>query len=191
MFNVFDGCVCFCNVLLNQVFSQYDVILIDLQGLCLVMFELIILVVIGEMIGMVKFVLLDVCEFMCGIVVLMEELILYMVFGISFLCIYMLVNCMDYMLFVKIIVEQVENIIVSGDYSQYVDKIVIDMFQICIYDLDVYKQGYVVGQLVYCFEKKISCKSDFVFDFMYGFVCELFFEWVSFFDMLVKGGECV
>ncbi|MBS1206049.1 MAG: chromosome partitioning protein ParA [Proteobacteria bacterium] len=191
MLNVPDGRVRLRNALSNQVFSQYDVILIDSQGSRSVMSELIILAATGEMIGMVKPVLPDVREFMRGTVALMEELIPYMAFGISLPRIHMLVNCMDYTLLAKTTVEQAENIIVSGDYSQHADKIVIDMLQTRIYDLDVYKQGHAAGQPVHRLEKKTSRKSDSAFDSMYGLACELFPEWVSLFDTLAKGGERV
>ncbi|MFH3282656.1 ParA family protein [Enterobacter kobei] len=191
MLNVPDGRVRLRNALSNQVFSQYDVILIDSQGSRSVMSELIILAATGEMIGMVKPVLPDVREFMRGTVALMEELIPYMAFGISLPRIHMLVNCMDYTLLAKTTVEQAENIIVSGDYSQHADKIVIDMLQTRIYDLDVYKQGHAAGQPVHRLEKKTSRKSDSAFDSMHGLACELFPEWVSLFDTLAKGGERV
>lgn len=191
MLNVPDGRVRLRNALSNQVFSQYDVILIDSQGSRSVMSELIILAATGEMIGMVKPVLPDVREFMRGTVALMEELIPYMAFGISLPRIHMLVNCMDYTLLAKTTVEQAENIIVSGDYSQHADKIVIDMLQTRIYDLDVYKQGHAAGQPVHRLEKKTSRKSDSAFDSMYGLACELFPEWVSLFDTMAKGGERV
>ncbi|STQ14892.1 Chromosome partitioning ATPase in PFGI-1-like cluster, ParA-like [Enterobacter cloacae] len=108
MLNVPDGRVRLRNALSNQVFSQYDVILIDSQGSRSVMSELIILAATGEMIGMVKPVLPDVREFMRGTVALMEELIPYMAFGISLPRIHMLVNCMDYTLLAKTTVEQAE-----------------------------------------------------------------------------------
>lgn len=187
MLNVADGRVRLRNALSNAVFSQYDVILIDSQGSRSVMSELIILAATGEMIGMVKPVLPDVREFMRGTVALMEELLPYMAFGISLPRIRMLVNCMDYTLLAKNTVEQAESIIVSGDYSQHADKIVIDMLQTRIYDLDVYKQGHASGLPVHRLEKKTTRKSDSAFDSMYKLACELFPEWTEAFDAMSQG----
>ncbi|MFY7114764.1 ParA family protein [Enterobacter cloacae complex sp. SHL020] len=188
MLNVADGRVRLRNALSNSVFSQYDVILIDSQGSRSVMSELIILAATGEMIGMVKPVLPDVREFMRGTVALMEELLPYMAFGISLPSIRMLVNCMDYTLLAKTTVEQAESIILSGDYSQHSDKIVINMLQTRIYDLDVYKQGHAAGQPVHRLEKKTSRKSDSAFDSMHKLACELFPEWKHKFDVLAEEG---
>lgn len=188
MLNVADGRVRLRNALSNSVFSQYDVILIDSQGSRSVMSELIILAATGEMIGMVKPVLPDVREFMRGTVALMEELLPYMAFGISLPSIRMLVNCMDYTLLAKTTVEQAESIILSGDYSQHSDKIVINMLQTRIYDLDVYKQGHAAGQPVHRLEKKTSRKSDSAFDAMHKLACELFPEWKLKFDVLAEEG---
>lgn len=188
MLNVADGRVRLRNALSNSVFSQYDVILIDSQGSRSVMSELIILAATGEMIGMVKPVLPDVREFMRGTVALMEELLPYMAFGISLPSIRMLVNCMDYTLLAKTTVEQAESIILSGDYSQHSGKIVINMLQTRIYDLDVYKQGHAAGQPVHRLEKKTSRKSDSAFDSMHKLACELFPEWKHKFDVLAEEG---
>ena len=189
MLNVADGRVRLRNALSNPVFSQYDVILIDSQGSRSVMSELIILAATGEMIGLVKPVLPDVREFMRGTVALMEELLPYMAFGINLPHIRMLVNCMDYTLLAKTTVEQAEGIILSGDYSQHADKIIINMLQTRIYDLDVYKQGHAVGQPVHRLEKKTSRKSDSAFDSMYKLACELFPEWKQRFDVLALEGD--
>ncbi|PTA89579.1 chromosome partitioning protein ParA [Kosakonia sp. H7A] len=189
MLNVADGRVRLRNALSNPVFSQYDVILIDSQGSRSVMSELIILAATGEMIGMVKPVLPDVREFMRGTVALMEELLPYMAFGISLPHIRMLVNCMDYTLLARTTVEQAESIIMSGDYSLHADKIVIDMLQTRIYDLDVYKQGHASGLPVHRLEKKTSRKSDSAFDSMHKLACELFPEWKHRFDVLAGEGD--
>lgn len=189
MLNVADGRVRLRNALSHQLFSKYDVILIDSQGSRSVMSELIILAATGEMIGMVKPVLPDVREFMRGTVALMEELLPYGAFGISLPSIRMLVNCMDYTLLAKTTVEQAESIIVSGGYSQHSDKIRIDLLETRIYDLDVYKQGHASGLPVHRLEKKTTRKSDSAFDSMHKLACELFPEWKLKFDVLVEAGE--
>lgn len=189
MLNVADGRVRLRNALANPVFSQYDVILIDSQGSRSVMSELIILAATGEMIGMVKPVLPDVREFMRGTVALMEELLPYLAFGIKLPQIRMLVNCMDYTVLAKTTVEHAEAIISGGDYSQHSDKIVIEMLQTRIYDLDIYKHGHAAGQPVHRLEKKTSRKSDSAFDSMYNLACELFPEWKEKFDELAAEGE--
>ncbi|RAT11115.1 MULTISPECIES: ParA family protein [Lonsdalea] len=189
MLNVADGRVRLRNALSHQLFSKYDVILIDSQGSRSVMSELIILAATGEMIGMVKPVLPDVREFMRGTVALMEELLPYSAFGISLPNIRMLVNCMDYTLLAKTTVEQAESIIVSGGYSQHSDQIRIDLLETRIYDLDVYKQGHASGLPVHRLEKKTTRKSDSAFDSMHKLACELFPEWKLKFDALVEEGE--
>ncbi|MFP1767835.1 ParA family protein [Lonsdalea quercina] len=189
MLNVADGRVRLRNALSHPLFSKYDVILIDSQGSRSVMSELIILAATGEMIGMVKPVLPDVREFMRGTVALMEELLPYRAFGISLPCIRMLVNCMDYTLLAKTTVEQAENIILSGEYSQHSDKIRIDLLKTRIYDLDVYKQGHASGLPVHRLEKKTTRKSDSAFDSMHKLACELFPEWKPKFDALVEAGD--
>lgn len=188
MLNVADGRVRLRNTLLNSVFSQYEVILIDSQGSRSVMSELIILAATGEMIGMVKPVLPDVREFLRGTVALMEELITYRAFGINLPAIRMLVNCMDYTLLAKTTVEQAESIILSGGYSQHSDKIRIEMLQTRIYDLDVYKQGHASGLPVHRLEKKTSRKSDSALDSMHKLACELFPEFKDRFDAFAVSG---
>ncbi|MGG6107281.1 ParA family protein [Pantoea allii] len=188
MLNVADGRVRLRNALSNSLFSQYDVILIDSQGSRSVMSELIILAATGEMIGMVKPVLPDVREFLRGTVALMEELLPYRAFGINLPSIRMLVNCMDYTLLAKTTVEQAENIILSGGYSQHSDKIRIQILQTRIYDLDVYKQGHASGLPVHRLEKKTSRKSDSALDSMHKLACELFPEFKERFDAFAASG---
>lgn len=188
MLNAADGRVRLRNALSKPLFSHYDVILIDSQGSRSVMSELIILAATGEMIGMVKPVLPDVREFMRGTVALMEELLPYAAFGISLPHIRMLVNCMNYTLLAQSTVEQAENIIINGAYSQHADKISISVLETRIYDLDVYKQGHASGLPVHRLEKKTSRKSDSAFSSMYKLACELFPEWQHRFDALADKG---
>lgn len=107
------------------------------------MLELVLLVINYMVLVMIKLVVLDVWEFLCGMILLLEGLLLYWGFGIVLLLVKVLVNCMDYIILVKDVLEVFSNIIVEGFYSSV--DIFVSLFDIYIYDLDVYKIGYSLG----------------------------------------------
>jgi len=188
MLNVPDGRVRLRNALSAQLFSNYDVVLIDSQGAKSVMLELIILASTGEMIGMVKPVLPDVREFLRGTVALMEDLLPYSAFGIKLPAIRMLVNCMKYNSLAKATIGHAETIINSKEYSAHTDEIVVSMLQTRIYDLAVYEQGHASGKPVHRLENKTSRVSDSAFDSMHKLASELFPEFKERFDAFAVGG---
>lgn len=181
-----DGRLRLRNQLQHPLFSSYDVIIVDSQGARSIMLELILMAATSMVLAVVKPVLPDIREFIRGTVGIMEGLLPFTAFGLKLPEAKILVNCLEYTTLDLETLAELENIVRTGQYSDYAGDIRISLLNTKVYALNVYKRGHALGQPAHRLETTTARVSDSAFHTMHSLACELFPQWRERFDNFAR-----
>ncbi|WP_420497833.1 ParA family protein [Xenorhabdus khoisanae] len=182
-----DGRVRLRNILQHPLFSQYDVIIIDSKGAGSIMLEMILIAASDYAVGIIKPILPDTREFLRGTLGLMGKLLPLIAYGITIPSIRILANCVEVTVLDKTTLNELTDIIKERRYP-FADSLSVSLLDTQIPKLEIYKNGHAQGQPVHRLEYTTNRKTPAAAVTMHNLACELFPQWKSQFDLVLKRG---
>ncbi|CDL86247.1 ParA family protein [Xenorhabdus cabanillasii] len=182
-----DGRLRLRNVLQHPLFSQYDIIFIDSKGATGVMSELVVLAATQGVLGVIKPILPDVREFLCGTLRMLIRLRPFENYGIRLPAIQILVNGIEGTNLDRDTLSELADIINNQRYdaSALGGRQVYQLLETRIDLLDIYKLGHVRAQPVHRLEYKTIRKSPAAAQTIHRLACELVPLWAEKFDAVL------
>ncbi|MBB7457518.1 ParA family protein [Escherichia coli] len=180
-----DGRMRLRNILQHPLFASYDVIIIDSKGAASVMLETILLAATDYAVGIIKPILPDTREFLRGTLGLIGGLVPLTAYGIPLPAIRILANCVEDTVLDRATLTELTQIIDQKAYP-FAESISLSLLKTAVPKLEIFKNGHAQGQPVHRLEYRTQRKTPAAAVIMHHLVSELFPEWKTRFDDVLK-----
>lgn len=180
-----DGRIRLRNILQHSLFASYDVIIIDSKGAASAMLETIVLAATDCVIGVIKPILPDTREFLRGTLGLIGGLVPLTSYGITLPSVRILANCVEETVLDRATLSELANIVENKAYP-FADSVSLSLLQTAIPKLEIFKSGHAQEQPVHRLEYRTQRKTPAAAALIHDLVCELFPEWKTKFDNVLR-----